>query len=363
MNKITFGKMNQKKIGMADVGVLIPAYNPSESLLSLIESLIRLDFNHIVVVNDGSDSECRCFFHKLGKMENCQILHHAVNLGKGRALKTGFNYFYLNFPELLGIVSADADGQHLPDDILKVSETFLKNGDKLVVGVRKFAKGTPLRSLIGNTITRHVFRFLVGKKLADTQSGLRCIPMAIIPDLIRLDGERYEYEMNMLISTRTTHTDIMEEAITTVYLDNNSSSNFNPVIDSMKIYFLLIRFASSSLLASLLDFVVFTVSYNLSLNIPLSIFIGRYTVGPMVNFGVNKSFVFHHKGNISRPLIKYYLSATMMGIVASLLIGVISNRFSISVILSKILVETCLFIVSFTIQRDYIFISRSEGEK
>lgn len=346
-----------------NIAVLIPAYNPGKPLLSLVDSLIRLDFERIVIVNDGSEAPFNHIFEKLEQIRNCRVLRHAVNLGKGRALKTGFNYCYLNFPDIPGIVTVDADGQHLPEDVLKVSETFLNNQGKLVIGARRFGNETPLRSLIGNTMTRYVFRFLVGKKLSDTQSGLRCIPMNKIPYFLRMDGERYEYEMNMLISTKRDHTDIVEEGIRTVYVDNNKSSHFNPFIDSMKIYFLLLRFASSSMLASLLDFVVFTLSYKLSSNISLSIFVGRYTVGPMVNFAVNKSFVFHHKGDISRPLIKYFFSATVMGIFASFLIGAVSNRFSLSVISSKILVETCLFIVSFTIQRDYIFMSRSESAK
>ena len=344
-----------------NVALLIPAYNPEEALLSLVDSLLRLDFKHIIIVNDGSKPECNYIFEKLERTKDCHVLYHAVNLGKGRALKTGFNFFYLNFPGLSGIVTADADGQHLPEDIVKAAETFLQNPDRLVLGARKFTKDVPLRSLIGNVITKHIFSFLVGRTISDTQSGLRCIPRKMLPELLRLSGEGYEYEMNMLISTKQNNIAILEEAINTVYIEGNRSSHFNPLIDSMKIYFLLLRFSFSSVLASLLDFIVFTISYKLSANVLLSIFVGRYTIGPFVNFVVNKRFVFHHKGSAVASLVKYYSFATIMGLIASVLIQNLAARFLISVIISKILVETFLFTVSFTVQRDYIFANKSEN--
>lgn len=341
-----------------NIPVLIPAYNPDEKMLSVAEGLMNHGVKTIIIVNDGSDARCLHIFEKLGKMEGCHILHHAVNLGKGRALKTGFNYFYLNFPDAPGIVTADADGQHLSEDVIKIAGISLKKPDNLVIGVRKFAKETPLRSLLGNTITRYVFWWLVGRKLSDTQSGLRCIPMNMVPDLIRMEGEGYEYEMNMLISSKTNHRNIIEAEISTVYLDNNRSSHFNPLIDSMKIYFLLLRFGFSSLLASLIDFVIFMISYNITNSVYASIFIGRFTIGPVVNYSINKNFVFHSKNRVADSLIKYYIFASIMAIIASILIETVRSKFMINIMLSKILVETFLFLVSFTIQRDYIFNSK-----
>ena len=179
---------------------------------------------------------------------------------------------------------------------------------------------------------------------------------------MRLSGEGYEYEMNMLMSAKQSKVAILEEPITTVYIDDNRSSHFNPLIDSMKIYFLLLRYSLSSLLASLLDFVVFMISYAVTSNVLVSIFVGRFTIGLFVNFVVNKNFVFHHRGNTVAPLVKYYLFATIMGIVASVLIQRVADKFLISVILSKVLVESFLFFVSFVIQRDYIFTNKGLEE-
>lgn len=333
--------------------VLIPAYNPEESLLPLVEALMAHDFHRVVVVNDGSGPACRAIFNRLAEMAGCQVIHHAVNLGKGRALKTGFNFCCVNFPDVLGIVTADADGQHLPQDIRKVAMEFLGTPRTLVIGARAFTKGIPLRSLIGNTTTRYVFKLLVGGNLSDTQSGLRCIPMDFVPELIQLEGERYEYEMNMLIWTKKSRVGIREVKIETVYLDNNRSSHFNPIIDSMKIYFLLLRFSCSSFLASSIDFVIFTATYLLRGDILTSLVVARLVSGG-INFLVNKSLVFHNREATMLPLAKYLLLFVTLAVLSYLSIRTMAD-FGMNVIVAKIAVESLLFLASFTIQRDFIF--------
>jgi glycosyltransferase involved in cell wall biosynthesis len=338
---------------VTNIAVLIPAYNPDNSLLSLVEALIKLDFRRIVVVNDGSESSCNGIFDKLTGMQNCHVVHHAVNLGKGRALKSGFNYCCVNFDGLLGIVTADADGQHLPEDIRNVTDEFLSSPRSLVIGARTFDKGTPLRSLLGNLITQYVFRLLVGGKLSDTQSGLRCIPMDMVPALLRLEGERYEYEMNMLILAKKNRIRIREVKIATVYLSNNRSSHFNPLIDSMKIYFLLLRFSFSSLLSSGIDFIIFTLIFWMKRDILAALIVARLISGG-VNFLINKSLVFHNHEEVALTLTKYLALFVTLAALSFLSIRTMAD-FGINVIVAKVVAESLLFLASFTIQRDFIF--------
>lgn len=327
--------------------------------MQLIDGLLEAGFGHIIVVNDGSKAECGPLFERIGLRKRCHVLQHAVNLGKGRALKTGFNHALLQFPLSPGVVTCDADGQHRVEDVVRVAQVLLNGPDSLALGVRDFSAGVPLRSKLGNVLTRGFFYFLTGRYLSDTQSGLRGVPLRFAPWLVRLEGEGYEYEMNMLITTKTQGISIVEEKISTIYLEDNKSSHFDPLLDSMKIYFLLLRFAFSSLLASVLDIVLFSISYTLTANILLSIFIGRYTIGPFVNYSINRNFVFHHQGRMSGTLVRYYLFATFMGACAYFLIRAVSTNLSLSVITAKIAVETVLFVISFTIQRDYIFSPRT----
>ncbi|NIM13827.1 MAG: glycosyltransferase [Candidatus Aminicenantes bacterium] len=343
-----------------NIPVLIPAYNPDESLWNVVDGLVRLNFSDIIIVNDGSKPECDPIFERLENMEQCHIVRHAVNSGKGRALKTGLNYFYLNFPGSAGVVTADADGQHQPTDILKVAEALTENPDKLILGVRKLGRKVPFRSLFGNVLTRFVFAVVIGAKISDTQSGLRGLPRALVPNFLKVKGERYEYEINMLILTKMKSIEIVEIPIETIYIEDNISSHFNPFFDSMKIYFQLLRFAFSSMIASFFDFIVFTLTFGLTANIMISLLIGRFIVGSMLNYIINKRLVFHSKSGVLSSLLKYYLALVVMSFISYLLINIAMAELGIKVIAAKIVVETLLFGFSFLIQREFVFGSSEE---
>lgn len=344
-----------------DIPILIPSYNPNHRLLELVEELIGEGVKHIIIVNDGSKPECDHIFEKLETLESCTVLRHAVNCGKGRALKTGFNYYYLNFPDSSGIITADGDGQHQPSDILKVAKALMENPDKLILGVRKLGSNIPFRSLFGNVLTRFVFSFMIGKRVSDTQSGLRGLPRSIFPHLLETAGEGYEYEINMLILTKRESVDIIEIPIRTIYLENNISSHFNPFFDSMKIYFQLLRFAFSSMLASFCDFIVFTIAFKLTSNIILSLLIGRFIVGSMLNYIINRRLVFHSKAGVFLSLLKYYMALMVMSLLSWILIKMAIIHMGIKVILAKVLVETLLFVFSFMIQREFVFTGKAEN--
>lgn len=225
---------------LGDIVVVIPAYNPDEALLSVVSGLMGEGFARIVVVDDGSAGRCAPVFEQIRALPQCTLLAHAVNLGKGRALKTGLNHVLLSFPRAAGVVTVDADGQHLAADVARVAASFLERPDALVLGSRTFGGGVPLRSRVGNAITRGAFRLLVGRRTTDTQSGLRCFSIPLASRFLGLEGERYEYEMNVLIEAHRM-AGIREVGISTVYVEGNRSSHFNPVIDSAKIFSGLLR--------------------------------------------------------------------------------------------------------------------------
>jgi glycosyltransferase involved in cell wall biosynthesis len=343
-----------------NIPVLIPAYNPDESLWEVVAGLVRLNFSDIIIVNDGSKPGCDYIFERLENLEQCHVLRHAVNSGKGRALKTGLNYFYLNFPGSAGVVTADADGQHQPGDILKIAGALTENPDKLVLGARKLGRKIPFRSLFGNVLTRFVFAVVIGKKISDTQSGLRGLPRVVVPDFLSVKGERYEYEINMLILTRVKSVEILEIPIDTIYIENNISSHFNPFFDSMKIYFQLLRFAFSSMIASFFDFIVFSITFGLTANIIISLLIARFIVGSTLNYIINRRLVFHSKSGVLSSLLKYYLALVVMSFISYLSINIAMAELGIKVIAAKIVVETLLFGFSFLIQREFVFGSSEE---
>ena len=343
-----------------NTAVLIPAYNPDDKLPPFVRDLLSRGIGAVIIVNDGSHARCQCIFEELAETPGCTVIAHAVNLGKGRALKTGINHFLLSYPDFTGLVTADADGQHKAADTIAVALTLAKHPKHLVLGARRFHAGIPLRSLLGNVATRWLFALLIGKSVSDTQSGLRGISRAVGKRLMTVSGERYEYEMNVLVSARTHTRGIVEEPIDTVYIDNNESSHFNPLFDSLKIYFVLFRFALSSILASGIDLIVFTATYSLTSNLVLSLLVGRVVIGSLVNFGLNRKFVFHSQGSALWPLFKYYLLFTFNAFLSYVLIDYFTTQHQANIVWAKVGVESLLFIASFAIQRALIFSSDPE---
>jgi putative flippase GtrA len=334
--------------------VLIPAFNPGEGLLQICRQLLAGGVHHILVVDDGSAESSQPVFERVRNQPRCTVLQHAVNLGKGRALKTGFNYAYLTFGSLVGVVTADADGQHACQDILHVGAQLAAAPDALVIGSRSFPRDIPVRSLIGNLLTRYVFYFLVGRMLSDTQSGLRGIPMRYIPTLLTLEGERYEYEMNMLLLAHDSKIVLRETPITTIYLSGNESSHFNPFFDSMKIYFVLLRFALSSFSTACVDQVIFFFFYRAGGGVAAGIVVARLA-SSIVNLFLNRRFVFKSRTDLPGIVVRYYGAMAVAGLIAYSLIRLANQAFGWPVVTAKITVELCLFLLSFIVNRDFVF--------
>ena len=227
----------------AKVAVLIPAWQPDERLAPLVSALAAAGFGAIVVVDDGSSPACAANFASAEALPRVHLLRHAVNLGKGRALKTGMRYFLNELAGFEGLVTADADGQHLAVDIERVARAMVEAEGRAVLGSRGLVKDVPLRSRVGHWLTRHSFNLLLGQRLKDTQTGLRGFPAAMLAELVSLDGERYEYEMTVLAHLCRTGRCPLELPVETVYIDGNRSSHFDPIRDSMRIYRVLARIA------------------------------------------------------------------------------------------------------------------------
>src|SRR5665648_25315 len=198
--------------------VIIPAFNPDEKLIDLVEKLMKMEFQ-IIVVNDGSGQECRHVFDAVKVRYKCDLCNHSENMGKGASLKTGIRYAAVNYPECSGYITADADGQHSPEDILKVANSLENNPGEFTLGTRDFSeKGIPLKSFLGNRITSFVYLLSTGKRCEDTQTGLRGIPRKFTTLCLSIPGERYEYEMNLLLKIGRSSIPFIEVAISTIYL-------------------------------------------------------------------------------------------------------------------------------------------------
>lgn len=214
-----------------NVLIIIPAFNPDENLKNVIDKLIQKNFKNIIVVDDGSKNYKP--FEEI--KDKAIILKHNKNKGKGEALKTAFKYCANNEETANVVITVDSDGQHDVEDVEKMWKISDKNKDKVILGIRNF-KQAPICSKIGNAIINKKICKKTKINFKDTQTGLRAIPIKYLKDLIKIPGERYEYETNVLLYFAENKIEIIENEIKTIYIDKNKNSSFRKIKDSIKVY-------------------------------------------------------------------------------------------------------------------------------
>ena len=219
--------------------ILIPAYEPDDKLIHLVEELSKEDLD-IIIVDDGSGTNYKKIFNSCKKYS--KIISYEINEGKGHALKTGFKYIKENYKEPYIIATMDSDGQHTIKDAKKLMTACSKNREILYLGKRIRSKKTPIRSRIGNGITRFIYKKVAGLDIYDTQTGLRAFSDNLIDKLLEVSGSRFEYEMNVLLEFAKQKIKMKEIKIETIYIDNNSGTHFNGIKDSYKIYKDIIKY-------------------------------------------------------------------------------------------------------------------------
>jgi putative flippase GtrA len=360
-----------------DAVVLIPSLHPDRKLGDYVNDLIEHGFSRIVIVDDGSGPAYQHYFKALAAIPECTVLGYTDNRGKGSALKHGMQYVLTAFPDAPGVVTADSDGQHNAQDCLKVARAMLEKPGRLVLGTRDFSQhDVPGKSRAGNRLTSFFFVALYGRWLPDTQTGLRGISRQLLPQAVGIPGERFEYEMNMLIHCAGWHIDFEFVPIRTIYLENNASSHFRAFRDSARIYKLLFRnffrFASSSALAALLDIGLFTVLDKWLIPAAFPAFassrdyalvlaataIARIS-SALFNYKVNRQFVFQierRKGALGR----YALLVAFVMVLSAVMVAAMNSWLGIDKTLVKIVVDTMLFFINYRIQKNWVFSSSKE---
>jgi glycosyltransferase involved in cell wall biosynthesis len=344
-----------------NTAILIPAYEPDERLIRLVRELSKMEFPLILVVNDGSSANCDKIFSAVEEISGCRVIRHKANRGKGAALKTGLMTILSEDRRFDGCITVDADGQHLPEDIIKTAKVFEKNSNSLVLGCRNFSEGNvPFKSRFGNLLTRAVYRLSTGKAVTDTQTGVRAIPADRMKNFLELPGDHYEFEMNMLMHASRTNIPIEEVEIQTVYINQNRASHFNPLLDSARIYKEIIKFSLSSLSCSAIDIGLFSLAYWLlsagGVSRPLlGATVFARMISSSVNFTLNKKIVFQNKASVATQAVKYYLLCGMQMLCSWLLLEGFTLAGLGNVVLLKVLADTILFFISFAIQQVFIF--------
>ena len=350
-----------------DAVILIPSLEPDDRLPAYIRRLADNGFRRIVVVDDGSSEPYQPVFQAVEQVPGTTVLHHEVNRGKGVALKTGYRYIMENMPEATGVITADSDGQHTVEDCLRMA-SMLKEGKRaLYLGSRDFnQENVPPKSRTGNRITSVVFKVLYGQYLPDTQTGLRAFRREELPFMLEVEGERYEYEMKVLIACSRARIPMIPVTIETIYENDNAGTHFHPIRDSWRIYRVILgsffRFMLSSLICVGVDQGLFNL-LNLAVFqngdakrgeiILLSTVIAR-VISSTVNYLLNRNLVFGEKGSAIRSLARYAVTCAVIMLLSAGGTWLLS-WIGLSSTLAKLITDTLLYFLSYRLQQQWVF--------
>ena len=329
--------------------VLIPSYEPDDKLVKLIDRLSNTNYD-VIVVNDGSGPNYKSVFDKI--KNKCKLISYAENHGKGYALKTGFKYIKENYKDYV-LVTMDSDGQHTIEDATKLLEYTSKHKNELVTGMRKRNDKVPLKSRFGNGITRFLYRKMTHLDVYDTQTGLRAFSNKLMNFMLDIYGNRFDYEMNVLLECAKEGIKIKELPIKTIYIENNKGTHFKAISDSYKIYKEIIKYILSSSSCFIIDYVAYMIFNIISKNIIYSNVAARI-ISSLINYKINKNIVFKSKEKESKTITGYFGLVVVILILNTLLLSLIVS-IGVNKYLAKIIVEITLSIFSFIVQKLFVF--------
>ena len=359
-----YEKNGTRVMDAAAVTIVLPSLDPDEKLNMVVRGLLAEGFRDIVIVNDGSKEENLKYFEEAALHPEVTVLTHEVNKGKGRALKTAFSYIRENRKDIIGVVTVDGDNQHTPKDIKACAQEMAKTGD-VIFGCRDFgAPNVPKKNKMGNRLTSMVLRLFCGIKLSDTQTGLRAIPYQHLALMEQVKGERFEYETEMIFALKREKIAFREVVIDTVYIEDNQTTHFDPIRDSIRIYRIIFAFMFSSIASFVIDYLLFTLLVFLLgdkvarwKRLLFAVFPAR-AVSSLFNFTVNRRTVFRSEAPVRQTMIRYYIlcvlqTACSYGLVY--LLSAICNASAGLEVILKAVVDVFLFMISFRIQQFWVF--------
>lgn len=337
--------------------ILIPAYEPDGRLAALVAALRGTA--PVLVVDDGSGPAYAETFDAAAAA-GAVMLRHPRNLGKAAALRTGFAWLERHAPEHV-VVCADSDGQHTPADIRRVGVEAVRRRragepDAIVLGARAFVGDVPRRSRVGNRATTALVAAATGTRIEDTQTGLRALPPGLVRWARSVRGERFAYELRVLLEATRAEIPIVEIPIETVYLDANRGSHFRPVHDSLRVLAPLALFALSSLAAFGIDTVMLLALHGLTGSLAVAL-VGARVVSAAANFALNRRYVFRSHGAVATQAARYgalalvLLAAGYGGLAALTALG-------LPLLPAKIVTDLALFVTSYGVQHALVFRAR-----
>jgi glycosyltransferase involved in cell wall biosynthesis len=218
------------------VGFVIPAYQAERSVAAVIRGLFEALGSErtnadILVVDDGSTDATS----DVARAAGARVLRHTHNAGKGSALRTGFAALHEAGAD--SAVCVDADGQHPPDEAVRLARHPAPR-TALLLGVRDLVRdGAPPKNVFSNRFSNRFLSFALGRTLSDTQCGLRRYPL---PETLALGGraDGYGYEAELILRAARLGWEIVEVPVRVIYPpENERVTHFHSVRDPARIVY------------------------------------------------------------------------------------------------------------------------------
>ena len=201
----------------------------------------------------------------------------------------------------------------------------------------------------------------VFQQAQDTQTGLRGYPAWMLGWLQTIEGDRFEYELEVFLAARRAGVELHEVPIATIYLEDNASSHFHPVRDSIRVYVPFLKFSMSSLAAFGIDATLFFGMMAATGNLAASVVSARL-VSASLNFALNHRLVF--AGGRRRPAgaaLRYGALVVALMAVNYALLSVLNRTLGLGIVLAKLLTEVALFVASYQFQQRVVFPRRASA--
>ena len=214
--------------------VLVPALNAERSIGNVVRGCC--DRNPAVaVVDDGSGDRTGEIAREAGAV----VLRHDVNRGKGAALKTGFAYALDNGFD--GVITLDADGQHLPSEIPKLVGARESSGADLIIGGRAHLFGDMLpRRRAANRFSAWSIAKASGTRVSDSQSGFRFYSAELLRS-VKLRSDGFDMESEVIVRAGRGGFRVMTTPIELGFVDGISTSHYKPLADTLRIAWTVVR--------------------------------------------------------------------------------------------------------------------------
>lgn len=344
---------------MFAIHVVVPAYNPSELIIDVIEKA-RSYADTVVIVDDGCDAENRAYLERCLCHSGVSLLTHANNRGKGFALMTGIGHCLDRMRADDYILTMDSDGQHDPEDIVRFKSLLTERSNvHFALGERFDTRTMPAKSRIGNSVATALFRLQMGTSIQDTQTGMRLLskPFAQrVCDEVR--PGRYETEMDMLVLAVHSLARIDSVEIRTIYLDGNAATKFRALADSWRVLARLVRYSLVSIASFLIDYLLFVLLSYVA-GIPYLVANGAArVVSAVANFTGHKVLSFRSPGRTLSQAARYVLAVVFALSMASVLLYVAVDHMAIGSLIAKPLVDALVFLINFAVLSRFVFKGR-----